>query len=153
MVELTGQKEFHVDTSGLKKTVLQSKRAGYLELTGTLKVAFANGSHGSFTFFDHGSQPIIIEIITGERRYILREREHVMFVSRSTDRWTWREEPSLFPPQSEMTAIVVEDILARNFSWLTSFDEAVSTHLQFLEPLRKFLNQLGGEAYEHYPFT
>ncbi|OGZ12729.1 MAG: hypothetical protein A3D67_02870 [Candidatus Lloydbacteria bacterium RIFCSPHIGHO2_02_FULL_51_22] len=149
---LTGAKNFSVRTGMLDKKTKASKRKGHLELTGTLHAEFDDGSVGLFRCDTAGATPKIIEILSHDRRYIIREPENKAFVSLSPE-WQWEEVSATIPYQSQMTTLLVEGLLAKGICTLPSYEEASQSHLQALEPLRKFLNSISSKKYTSYPFT
>src|SRR3989344_7830450 len=59
---LTGDNDYAVDTHRLDKKILQSKRRGFLEISGTLCANFKNGSYCELTSYVSGNAPLFIEI-------------------------------------------------------------------------------------------
>src|SRR3989344_1804660 len=149
---ITGAKNFSVRTGMLDTKTKESKRKGYLELTGTLYTEFDDGSIGLFRCDAEGATPKIIEILSNNRRYIIREPESKALVSKSPE-WQWEEIPAPIHFQSQMTTSLVEGLLAKGVCGLPTYDESSRYHLQVLEPLQKFLNSMSSKKYTSYPFT
>ena len=134
---LTGSKEFSLNTGLLDKKIKDSKRKGYLEITGTLTAEFKNGSLGLFRCDDKGSTPKIIEILSQRKRYIIKENEG----------------KAQIPYQSQLTTTLVENLLTTGKCELPTYKESAKYHLMALEPLLKFLNKILKRKYNYYPFT
>lgn len=149
---LTNSYDFNVATDGLDSKLTTSKRPGFLELNGTLSVGFKDGSTSSFTCYPNGNAPYIIEIFSKNYRCISRENERKSWLS-SFPTWEWEEIDSNIPYQSDMTNVVVEEILTKGTCPLTSYTEASHLHLQLFESLIKFLNKSSGKKHTFYPFT
>ncbi len=149
---LTNCYEFKVATEGLDPKPIESKRRGFLELNGTLNVYFKDGSMGSFTCYPTGDAPFVIEVLSKKYRCISRESERKAYVSSPNSNWKWIEEDTDIPFQSDMTNLVVEEVLKKGSCSLTSFKEASKLHLQLLDALLSFLNR-SGKKFTDYPFT
>src|SRR3989344_892419 len=149
---LTNCYDFTLDTKGLDPKPIESKRKGFLELNGTLNVYFKDGSFGSFTCFSEGDAPIVIELLSESKRIISKESEKKALIS-SSPKWEWKETDSDIPYQSYMTNNVVEEILTKGSSSLTSYTQASKLPLQLLESLLTFLNESSKRKFDYYPFT
>ena len=149
---LTGSKEFSLDAHLLDKKIRESKRKGFLEITGTLTAEFKNGGLGLFRCDAEGSTPKIIEILSPDKRYVIRESESKALVSKSPD-WTWQEIAAPIPYQSQLTTVWAENLLATGKCELPTYEESARYHLLALEPLLKFLNKISKIKYTYYPFT
>jgi hypothetical protein len=123
-----------------------------LELTGSLKVSFKNGSQGLFSDFQTGNAPILAQIISDDIVAIANETTRETWISKSPD-WNMRasEESLLF--QSDMTNKVTEEILTKGNCGLPSFEESKKVHLKLLDSLLEFLNSNSRKKYDYYPFT
>lgn len=152
MAYLLDDYDFEVDTSLLDKKVLDSKRAGFLELSGTLKVSFKDGSVGIFSDFKDGDAPIVAQLTSDNVQAVANESTREVFISKSPD---WKVKPSkdLLLFQSDMTNKVAEEILKSGNCNLPTFSESKKIHLLLLESLLQFLNQNSNEKYDYYPFT
>lgn len=150
---ITGNYAFTVDTDGLNKTPIKSKRLGFLELNGTLNVHFSEGSSGSFTCYSTGNAPFIIELLASNYRCLSRESEQKAWVSSGNTKWQWTELDSNIPFQSDMTSSLVESILNYGVCPLTPYKDAANLHITFLGGLLQFLNKTSHKKYSLYPFT
>lgn len=152
MAYLNDSYDFIVDTSALEKKIIPSKRKGFLELTGSLRISFKNGSQGLFSDFQTGDAPILAQIISDDAVAIANETTRETWISKSPD-WNMRasEESLLF--QSDMTNKVTEEILTKGNCGLPSFEESKKVHLKLLDSLLEFLNSNSRKKYDYYPFT
>lgn len=149
---LTNCYDFTLYTKGLDPKPIKSKRKGFLELNGAINVYFKDGSSGSFTCFPNGDAPIVIELVSGSKRIISKESERKALIS-SSPKWMWKEIDSGIPYQSDMTNILVEEIITKGTSTLTPYTQASKLHLQLLESLLTFLNETSKRKFDYYPFT
>lgn len=150
---ITGNYNFTIDTKGLDKNPIESKRLGFLELNGTLDVHFTDGSFGSFTCYANGNAPFLIEVLSSKSRCISKESERKAWLSCSDTDWKWEEIESNIPFQSDMTNKLMEDILNTGTCPLASYSDAAKLHVTFLDSLLQFLNESSNERYSLYPFT
>lgn len=153
MAFLSGSSRFSLDASMVHLPPIESKRKGFLELTGTLTVRFENGCTGIMNCLPSGSLPVMVEIASPDVRLISREWERKAWISRSSDGWTWQEVDAAIPYQSQMTAQVVNEILIKGTCDLVPYEESMQLHLQMLEPLGAFLAERSGTDRDRYPFT
>ena len=152
MVHLTACESYAVDTSALDPEPVNSKRAGFLELTGTLVARFADGSRCEVTSFPAGSAPVLVEISGRKTRAIVREAEGRAWISSEGAQWKWEEVEAAIPFQSVLTTWLVDDLLARGECALVPFHTAAGTHLQLLDPLLAFVRARAPQT-PAYPFT
>jgi len=150
---LTNCNDFTVETSGLEKKIVESKRPGFLELNGTLNVNFKNGSFASIICYPDNNAPVIVEILSKNYRCISKESEKKAWISEPSNDWNWTEIDSNLPYQSEMTNIVAEDIFKSGICNLATYKQASKLHLTLLDGLLKFINKVSRKKYTLYPFT
>lgn len=153
MAFLTNCYDFEVNTKFLNPSVIESKRKGFLELTGTLFVYFRDGSLGSFTCYPSGNTPQIMQFFTQNYRSLTLETENRSYISTPDSNWQWelKDTPMLY--QSEMTHQVVSSLLQDDSCELTPFNLSAKLHLQLLKPLLDFVNANSKTKYKNYPFT
>lgn len=149
---LSGTTEFVADTAGLDPNPIPSKRKGFLEFNGIMTAHFTNGSDAYLTCHPDGNAPVIVEIHSDSARYIGRESEGKAWLARADNNWQWEELEAPIPFQSQLSTILVENILNTGKCELVQYDESKNIHLNMLEPLRSFLNK-NNDKYNNYPFT
>lgn len=148
---LTECREFTINSTNINPRPFKSKRAGFLELNGTLSVHFKDGSSGIFTCYDSGSAPFVIEIFSQNFRYISRESEKKAWLSSPETNWSWHEISSKIPYQSEMTDKIAKEIFNSGTCELSKYEDASKLHLELLEQLQGSIKSL--KKYGRYPFT
>lgn len=153
LVYLTGDTEFELDTRFLDKQLINSKRPGYFELTGTLLAHFKNGSLAILHCDKEGTAPTQIEFNSSDHRIISREWEQHAWQMGVQNDWQWQNNNAPIPFQSTMTAELVSSLLETNNCLLTDFETSAKIHLQLLEPLKAYIQKLGVETDIHFPFT
>jgi len=149
-VHLSGCHDFALDVTGLATAPIPSKRAGFLELNGTLLARLADGSRCEVSCHPDGTAPVVVEIFTPEHRYVVRESEGKLWHAAQASQWRWTERAAVIPYQSQLTTGVVEALIATGECGLTPFATSARIHLQLLDPLAKCVPP--GQACA-YPFT
>ena len=153
VAHLTGCNDFKINMDLLDKKPIESKRKGFLELLGTLRAEFSDGSIAIMTDYGQGDTPVTINISNEKLRYISRESEGKGWLSTAEEGWVWQEVDAPIPYQSQSTTLVVEDLLESGKCNLVNYEDSIHVHLQLLEPLKDFLNEISEEKYDVYPFT
>ena len=151
-VHLSGCEEFEIDTSGLDRTPIPSKRPGFLELNGTLVARFADGSRCEITCYPSGSAPVVVEIFNEKNRYVVRESEGKLWHAGENSKWAWAEQAAPIPYQSQITTEVVESLLKSGDCGLTPYVMSARIHLRLLDPLLELVRSQSPET-TGYPFT
>ncbi len=150
---LTGDTDFTVDTTFLDNTLVASKRKGFIDVTGSLRCTFKNGTVCIFNRDARVECPPEIIIYDTDIHVLAKEAEGKALVAERKDGWRWKEEEAAIPFQSTMTTGVVEEILTRGTSPLVDFVDAVKLHIPLLDALLAFVNNCAEQRYDHYPFT
>jgi predicted dehydrogenase len=152
VAHLCGCTEFELDTSGLDRNPIPSKRQGFLELNGTLVARFADGSRCEITCYPTGTAPVVVEIFNEKNRYVVRESEGKLWHAGESSKWAWLEQAAPIPYQSQITTEVVESLLGKGDCGLTPYATSVRIHLQLLDPLLELVRSQAPET-TGYPFT
>lgn len=148
---LNGSHEFETDTSLLSPEPIPSKRAGYLELFGTLSFSFKNGSWGAVTSLPQEGG-LRVSIASPNMRAELFESDGKASLSLRKNGWTWDMHEAPLLRQSDLSGVVAARLLESGACDLPTLEEASRVHLQVLEPVMTFLNE-HGHHYDSYPFT
>lgn len=151
---LTDCYDFKVDVGGLEN-IIESKRKGFLEVTGSLMVRFGNGSYGCFTSYFRGNAPVVITISSEKFNCIIKESNNKAWVSDEGTNWEWSEVRAEILPQSVMTTELVERILSEGACILPTYEQSMSLHIPLLDGLLKFVNKHKSpiDKLDYYPFT
>lgn len=152
VAHLSGCEEFEIDVIGLDRVPIPSKRAGFLEVNGTLIARFADGSRCEVTCYPSGSAPVIVEIFNQMHRYFVRESEGKFWHAGEEGNWAWEEQAAPIPYQSQLTTAVIESLLATGDCGLTPYAISSRIHQQLLDPLAQFVREQFPET-AGYPFT
>jgi predicted dehydrogenase len=135
---LAGSQRFSVDTSLLSLKPVQSKRAGYLELYGTLVFRFPNGSIGMTSCIPQ-TAPFAGDFGNATARIVFDETGGTAQTSYKKGAWKWQQEAAPLLYQSQMTGPVAARILKTGTCDLPDYKTSAAIHLRVLEPVRKAL--------------
>ena len=145
---LTGYTNYTLSTEGVDHDIIDSKRAGYKEFTGTLTAHFAN----SGTVVLHSANNAICHLMTlntDDTFCCVSEVEKECWI-KSVD----RNEVVAFPVpyQSQLTSIVLDSIIDKGTCELATFEESAQIHLPLIKGLIAFLNKHGIDT-DNCPIT
>ena len=143
---LTGEKNIHFDCSGIDPHINESKRPGYIEMTGTIKGKSDNGSTlqlGSYSDFEGGTTFSIeskhhkVEIFEGQNKIVVDGSEQAMNLSY----------------QSDLTGKYIEDLVNKHQLVLATFTESANLHQQILPYFLDIYNKITGLQSDLCPIT
>ncbi|MEI6522753.1 MAG: Gfo/Idh/MocA family oxidoreductase [Bacteroidota bacterium] len=139
---LTNTAQIRLNNSLLDKQIIESKRQGYDEFTGTI-TGSANGSSFTITSYKENISPLLITIQNNDFRYIILEGNTSKVIKSSREKnWATEEISFTIPFQSQLTNLVVDDILNTGKCNLTTFEESSELHLNYLELLIDFTRKI-----------
>ena len=128
-----------IDNELIDSEIIESKRAGYIEFTGTIK-GVAGKNTMSITSFSNASSPVSISIQTPTARYSIQEgAETKVWISKLENNWAWEEQSHKMLFQSQLTNIAVDSIIDNGTCDLTTYSESSLLHKLFLNNLIQFL--------------
>lgn len=137
----SGQSDFELYNDALDKTIIPSKRPGFIEFTGTLHGVSPAGSRFVLTSFSDGVAPIVISIVTDTLRCLIRENEAKCWLSEASNDWLWQEIDFAIPYQSQLTHLAAQKILDTGNCDLTTYEESSRLHGQLLKIFSKHLHE------------
>jgi hypothetical protein len=140
-VFLTGQINFVLFSDQLDLNIIMSKRPGFIEFTGTLYGTSSRGSNIAITSYLKGDAPLIISINSEVISCLIREGEGKAWISEKTNNWIWEEISFTTPYQSQLTNLVVQDILDTGNCDLTKYEESWDIHIPLLKSLIFYLQK------------
>lgn len=141
---LSNQHKWQFDSSLLDGNVLPSKRKGFIEFSGTLSGRNAWGSRWNCTSYPMGQMPLLVRISTQKMRCLIDLKAKKAWLSEEKTEWVWTETSFSIPLQSEMTHLVVEQILDKGFSDLPTYSESCRLHLSLLHAFLSHLRKVKG---------
>lgn len=138
---LIGQAAQKIDSSDLSPVIHESKRTGYIEFHGKLKIS--SGSHKlELNSIENGPAPLVLVLDSAIMRAELSFGERLTGkVERRDNDWVAEHIDTVIKRQSELTSVLVEDILLREKCVLPEYEKSKINHLLLLESLIEHLDR------------
>ncbi len=140
-----------VDVSGLDQDIMESKRPGYLEFSGTLDVVYSNGSKLTVKSIRGSDQDSLIELVSRDYRVVIDELSGSYEIYQSGSLLEKSVYEIMY--QSNLTHLMIEQIQETGTCDLIGFDESVELHLPFITELLEFYNSQLKQKQESLPIT
>lgn len=150
---ITNQNKFILNTDDLAKEVFPSKREGYVEFYGNLKGVSSDQISLNIVSYSTGQAPVIVEISTNRGKYLFDERTKIVYFSEEKNHWNWEQKSFNTPFQSQLTNIVVNDILNNGSCGLTPIDISKDHHESLLFSLTNYYNKITSKGVKLCPIT
>ncbi|WP_116472413.1 Gfo/Idh/MocA family oxidoreductase [Zobellella maritima] len=142
--------EYNICLSNLDEKILSSKRAGFYEVTGELKM-LAGEHELIIKCGQDDSVAIKVEIKSGNQSFIIDETAGVWFVSLSEGEHEEKEHMPTY--QSQLTGQNIDELLEHNKSSLTTFHDSVRIHIPFIRSLQAHMSNSMGIVLNSCPIT
>ena len=135
---LTEETSYTVETKFLNDDIEDSKRGGYIEMTGTMKVTTPKGNELTL---------ISEKEFKGEKNYMIENNHNMYVISEGDGKWSMNGNSYKYsiPYQSQLTGILADELLITGGCSLTPFVMSVSYHKPFIEALLIKYNELTGD--------
>ncbi len=130
---ITDAKPHSLSTEMLDESIIDSKRPGFIEFTGTL-LGYCGDTSFSFTAQRSSQAPLLITLRGANRSCIIDESAGSAFLC-DPHAGGWRIENFKTPVLSELMTDVTQRILERGISELTPYNHSMAYHLPFLQAL------------------
>ena len=132
---LTGDTSYIIDTSKVNNEIETSKRSGYIEMTGSLKVTTPKGNELVLTSENGFKGKSGITILNGATKF---------FIDETHGFWDEGEERHEFkmPYQSQLSGILADDVLIKGNCSLSTFEQSTSYHKPFIAALLEKYNNI-----------
>lgn len=142
---LSDSKDIILSNDLLDKNIQESKRSGYIEFTGTI-TGHTDKHSLHLSSFASDTSPLHITVNTATARYSIQEgATSKVWISRLDKNWEWEEVTFNIPFQSQLTHILVNDLLEKGNCDLPSFRESSHLHLLLLENFTSFLQKINND--------
>lgn len=149
---LTGENVLEVNVSRLNPSVIQSKRKGFMEVSGALTGRV--GSHPFELFCHDNASPVVITICSDNLNAIIDEGNGWVRIAKKESGWQWVEEKEkIIYYQSELSNKIVEDIIETRQCDLPTLSDATNLHLPFISALLGHINRNSVVNYSACPIT
>jgi predicted dehydrogenase len=142
---LAGCLDYSLDISGLDDRTLECKRDGFIEMSGTLRGTFSNGSEIVLHSKRTSSAPVTINILGENCLAAIHEDQGEAWLAAKENNWKREKKHFRMPYQSELTHLIAQDILERGECGLTPFMDSVRLHLPLIKSLLKHVVRCGAK--------
>jgi hypothetical protein len=150
---LTGDPDISFDQISLDKEVLQSKRAGFYEFTGTITGTSKNGHSIKMKSSKEPGPPDRLSIRAGSLVITVEESMGRASILGNGIPLGAEQIQVSIPYQSQLTGIVASEILKSGRCSLTRYEESARLHLPLLDVFIGHLRQVIGADYDFCPIT
>lgn len=140
---ISGNGNIIVDISELEENYIESKRDNFLEIEGTIKGRMGKCDNYSITSYSNNKVPVSIVINSDIFKCIINEEDKTILYANEESEWEWKEEKFETVYQSQLTNIVVENILKNKRCNLIEYKKSMELHLKYIEPLIEYFEKLG----------
>ena len=150
---LTGETQLVIDASGLDLKIYRSKRKDFIELGGKLEASSNRGDQLILIDDKKSRKPALQQIASDNHRYFINQSKGTVSFSHKKNGWKKKEEVFVVPHQSELTHLVVQQIMDNGQSYLTSLKESFLLHKPMFDAYNTHLTSVVGKDYEVCPIT
>lgn len=149
---LTGESDFSVESECLDKTIYESNRKGFIEFYGLMSGKL--GKH-PFSLYSNGqSAPEVLSITSDILVVKIDESRGIYQLAKKENDWKWEtHEEKIVYYQSELSNVLLEDILVKEKCDLPTYEEAMNLHIPFIESLLTHMDQINGKKNTLCPIT
>lgn len=132
-----------ISTEGIDTAILESKRQGYVEFTGTITGLMENNDAFSITSLPGERGPLTLQIATNGNRWLVQEggTKTVLHLE-AANNFAVKQHDFFQDFQSNLTTQVIADLLENTSCGLSTYDEAAHTHKVFITALLKKYNSI-----------
>jgi len=149
---LSGNSVVEIKDVLLNEKILESKRPGFVEFTGTISGNNLRGDSFSISSRIEPDVPLKITIKTDAQLIEIDESAgKASFFNKVTE--VKSQESFVLPYQSQLTGIVARDILLSGAGGLTPYSESAQLHIPILRAFLTHLNRVSEKHYDFCPIT
>ncbi len=151
---LSNEKIVEVDGSSLDDEIYESKRSGFIELTG--KITGKTSNKGTFEMHaikDIQDNKVEFKISNQDTRLFVNEAKGEGILMRKENNWKPEKHRFQIRFQSDRTQEIVKSILETGDCNLPTFNESANTHKPLLKSIIKHLNKISNSKYDSCPIT
>ena len=141
-----------IDTGGVENKLMQSKREGYLEFSGTIKGNLINGNRFEITS-SNNDDDCILQIEFGTCYIEINETKKEALFQDDIDIPIFNKVNFEIELQSELTNTIIEKIIEKQTCDLVEFEFSSNTHYIFISELLKKYNTITGQINATLPIT
>ncbi len=145
---ISGQNRFEADVESLDQGWIDSKRQGYIEFTGTLRVKSEKGVL-ELRSDAMGTRPSVSIIQTERCCCVVYEKDKTaQILHQKGNAWSWEWIPVDLRNQSEVTQEIVQTLVETGDCSLTPYAESASLHKVLLKGFLEHINRFNDKQTE-----
>lgn len=149
---LSDNAELKIDNDFLHPHIYEAKRANFVEFNGLLKGRV--GNHIFTLYSDKGPVPASMTITTDTLTAFIDEANGYTRIARKNNDWKWEESTQkIVYFQSELTNLLIEQIITTGSCDLPNYDEAMKLHIPFVQALLSHMESVEGKVLTLCPIT
>ena len=148
----TGEYVERIDVSRLDKMLIESKRPGFFEISGELKIFFENSSLTLSSKVTPNNFPVL-DIYSDDFRINLFETKNLSVCQFQSDKDFSFKSKIQMPFQSELTNIVMEQILETGSCILPTYEISKKLHIPFIKSMISFFQKNYEQDLDYCPIT
>ena len=150
-VFLTGDIKLNFDLNQLDDIIYSSKREGFVEFRGTLKVNSYKGHRLILTDNDFYDEKIRSTFIFENEKYFIVEKDNI--IKNEKSHFLREGNKYKFPFQSEITGLYVDQILNEGEPDLVSYKDCMTYHVPMLNAFNKYISTVTKNNIIECPIT
>lgn len=149
---LSGENALEVNNEFLDTKIYNSKRNNFIEFNGLLV-----GKLNTHTFSLYSNRQMLPSTFTISSDVLvvkIEEAKGNMQIARKKNNWEWEIiEEKIIYFQSELSQVLIEDILIKGQCFLPTYEEAKQLHVPFIKCLLNHMGKVTGEKHTLCPIT
>ena len=150
---LTMETLIEFDTLGVDPKLYSTKRDGFIEFGGALYARTIKGDTLTIVDDKNSERPVVLNIANEKSKCIVFESIGKALIQTQEKSWDWEEVPFPIPHQSELTNILVQQILDNGTCDLISLEESYLLHKPMLDAFNEHLTNVMGQKQIKCPIT
>lgn len=150
---ITDSTDVAVSGDGLDPETIDSKRSGFIEMTGELTGGWRDGPSLRISSWAIGDSPFLLQLRGEDAIVIVREDEGRAWISERSSSWQWSERTLVQERQSQLSHLFVESLAEAGVCDLTPYDDSAALHRSMLKPMLAHLSRLSDRAGDTCPIT
>lgn len=149
---LTDSSDLKVDSTYLDNKIYDSKRKGFSEFSGLLVGSLSNNK---FTLYSNPSPTqSIFTIVSDILSVRIDESKGELHIAKKENNWEWEcINKKIIYFQSELSNILINDILIKNKCDLPTYEESSNLHIPFIKCLLNHMETVTGQKHDKCPIT
>jgi hypothetical protein len=142
---LTGENEIIISNEFLDEEILESKRKGYIEFSGTITGTTKRRDLFQLTSYSTGTSMATLMLSDFQHRFIIKENDEIILehATISDNGTIWEVKTFKMPYQSELTNMVLNDLIRTGNCGLTLFQDSIKHHLSLINQFLAFMQKNG----------